>query len=68
MPPTKTDQLTMTHSTLAILLGELAGILNSLERGTGAREVALSITRLQESMFWLHEALEIVQKEEDKNV
>jgi len=33
MPPTKTDQLTMTHST---------GILNSLEQGAGAREVALA--------------------------
>lgn len=44
------------------LLEDVESILNDLDRGTGAREVALTKTKLQEARQWTREALEELEK------
>lgn len=40
---------------------EITSILNLLERGVGAREVALAKTKVQEAQHWAEEALLEIQ-------
>lgn len=45
------------HVGLVSKIEEVTSLLNLLERGIGAREVALVRTKLQEAKHWAHEAL-----------